>query len=193
MDFRIPILLSVLSFAASLRAEDVSFSRDVLPVLSDRCFHCHGPDETHREADLRLDLETFAKEDLGGYAPIRPGDLEQSEIWQRITSDDPDSVMPPPDSHRKPLTANERAAIRRWILAGAEWGKHWSFEPLSRPTLPETDEHPVDAFIIARLAESGLRLSPPAEPHTLSRRLSFDLTGLPPTVEQVRRLDGATD
>src|SRR6056297_3060524 len=107
-----------------VNAEEVSFSRDVLPVFSDRCFHCHGPDENNREAGLRLDIEANAKEDLGGYAAIVPGSLADSEIWQRITSDDEYELMPPPDSHRKPLTEREREAIRQWILAGAEWGKH---------------------------------------------------------------------
>ncbi|MEO9591642.1 PSD1 and planctomycete cytochrome C domain-containing protein [Rhodopirellula bahusiensis] len=175
-------------------AEDVSFSRDVLPVLSDRCFHCHGPDEGNREADLRLDVETAAKEDRGGYAAVQAGDLESSEIWSRIISDDEDMVMPPADSHRKPLTEKEREAIRQWIESGAPWGKHWSFEKLSRPVVPksaETDSktHPIDAFVMEKLAENDLALSPPASPVTQLRRLSFDLTGISPTSKQIARLE----
>lgn len=171
----------------AVAADDVSFSRDVLPVLSDRCFHCHGPDESNREADLRLDLEQNAKEDLGGYAAVFAGKLQNSEIWQRITSDDDDEVMPPPDSHRKPLTTPEREAIRKWILSGAEWGKHWSFETLTRPAVPasEPESHPIDSFVKARLANEGLELSPPAASHTQLRRLTFDLTGLSPTPAEV--------
>jgi len=167
-------------------AEDVSFSRDVLPVLSDRCFHCHGPDESHREAELRLDLESTAKEDRGGYAAVVPGDLELSELWQRIASDDKDLVMPPIDSHRTPISASEREAIRRWILDGAKWGKHWSFEPPVKPELVEEGEHPVDALVRRKLDAEGLTLSPRAAPHTQLRRLSFALTGMSPPVEETR-------
>ncbi|WP_153558504.1 PSD1 and planctomycete cytochrome C domain-containing protein [Roseimaritima sediminicola] len=175
--------------------EEVSFSGDVLPVLSDRCFHCHGPDENNREAGLRLDVEQAAKADLGGYAAITPGDLEDSEVWRRITAEDEGEIMPPADSHRKPLSAAERDAIRRWILAGAPWGKHWSFEAIRRPDLPSdappsdassSDEaNPIDAFVQARLADQGLQLSSPAEPHTQLRRLYFDLTGVAPTPAQL--------
>ena len=177
------VLTLAILYPAWLSAE-VSFSRDILPVLSDRCFHCHGPDENHREADLRLDVEKAAKADLGGRAAIVGGRLEDSELWRRITSKDEDEVMPPADSHRKPLTQGERAAIKQWILAGAKWGKHWSFEPISRPK-PPTAGHPVDAFIKAKLAEQGLTMSRRAPWHTQLRRLSFDLTGLSPPREHV--------
>ncbi|MCC9606197.1 PSD1 and planctomycete cytochrome C domain-containing protein [Blastopirellula sp. JC733] len=175
--------------SASAHADDVSFSREVLPVLSDRCFHCHGPDETHREADLRLDLELEAKQDRGGYAAVSPNSLEESELWRRIISNDEAELMPPPDSHRKPLSEKEREAIRRWILNGAKWGKHWSFEKLQRPEVPKQDTHPIDAFVLQRLQEEGLEFSPPAEAQTLLRRLSFDLTGLAPTPEQLASLN----
>ena len=178
--------------SSSVSAEEVSFSRDVLPVLSDRCFHCHGPDETHREAELRLDVESDAKLGRGGYAAVSPGSLEESELWRRITSNDNDELMPPPDSHREPLSAKERDAIRRWILNGAMWGRHWSFEKLRRPKLPNHDEHPIDAFVLRRLKQDGLGFSQPAKAHTLLRRLSFDLTGLAPTPEQVASLRSRT-
>ncbi|WP_231741840.1 PSD1 and planctomycete cytochrome C domain-containing protein [Stieleria varia] len=171
--------------ALTLIADEVRFSRDVLPVLSDRCFHCHGPDEANREAGLRLDVEQAAKDDLGGYRAIVPGNSEASEIWQRITSTDPDVQMPPPDSHRKPLTPSERAAIRRWIDDGAIWGKHWSFEAPTRASLPDIAEHPVDAFVRQTLQDKGLTPSPPARSHTQIRRLSFDLLGLSPSIDDV--------
>ena len=190
----IPGLLCVFgAFSIPALAGEVSFSRDVLPVLSDRCFHCHGPDEEHREAGLRLDLESAAKEDLGGYAAVVPENLEESEIWQRIISDDEDERMPPSDSHRKPLSEQEREAIREWILDGARWGRHWSFEKPTRPQLPNTDQHPIDAFIRSRLTQEGIDPSPRADQHTLLRRLSFDLTGLPPTDQEVDQLDSSFD
>ena len=185
------VLLGLFCTQAWLTADEISFSRDVLPVLSDRCFHCHGPDESNREADLRLDVEASAKEDLGGYAAIAPGNLKGSEIWRRITSEDEDEVMPPPDSHRKPLSQSEREAIRQWIESGAKWGKHWSFEKIQRPALPSQDGHPIDGFVKARLASEGLKLNERAKPYTQLRRLSLDLTGLSPTTEQVEAFDGS--
>ena len=164
------------------QAEDaVSFSRDILPILSDRCFHCHGPDPSHRKAKLRLDLEEEAKGDKDQVAVITPGDLEASELWHRLITEDEEELMPPPDSHRKPLTDAERNLVRRWIEQGATWGKHWAFEKPERPPLPASDPHPVDAFIRERLAAEALSPSPAAPPHVQKRRLSFALTGLPPT------------
>ncbi|MEM6364264.1 MAG: DUF1549 domain-containing protein, partial [Planctomycetota bacterium] len=194
--FRVPTtpLLALTMLAVGLihvecsAAGEVSFSRDVLPILSDRCFHCHGPDESHREADLRLDLEDAAKEDLGGYAAIVEGNLEESEIWNRITSDDEFELMPPPDSHRKPLTEQEREAIRAWLLSGAKWGKHWSFEKIKRPVVPAEADHPVDFFVKQKLAQNGLKLSEPADSHTLLRRLSFDLTGMAPSINELETI-----
>lgn len=179
------VLLVVLACSSPAIADEISFSRDVLPVLSDRCFHCHGPDEENREADLRLDLESNAKEDLGGYAAVTPKNLKESEIWRRIISDDEDERMPPSDSHRKPLSTSERKAIRQWILEGAKWGKHWSLEKLTRPKPPSANDHPIDAFVKERLSREGLALSRPASPTTLLRRLSLDLTGMAPTVKEV--------
>ena len=177
-----------------LIADDVSFSRDVLPVLADRCFHCHGPDDSHRQADLRLDTETGAKADLGGYRAILPGNPDDSAIWQRITSEDPDVMMPPPDSHRTPLSDAERQAIRRWIEQGAQWGKHWAFEPPVRSAVPPVARHPIDAFVTDRLQQRGLQLSPRAAPHTQLRRLAFSLTGMAGTPDQVRQFaDNPTD
>lgn len=187
---RLFLLLSLLpglwAFSASGQEGGVNFSREVLPILADRCFHCHGPDASHRKADLRLDEESEAKRDLGGgLVAILPGKPEDSEVWKRILSSDPDEVMPPPDSHRKPLDARERDLVRRWIAEGARWGRHWAFERPVRPPLPDPSAHPVDAFVQKRLAGENLRPSPPAPPATQLRRLAFDLTGLPPSPEAV--------
>ena len=125
--FRLLCWTAVLVTALSpLQAEPlpVNFSREVLPILSDRCFHCHGPDPGHRKADLRLDLESGATRSLDGTRPIVPGDLEGSEVWHRLITEDEDEMMPPPDSHRKPLSSEEKETIRRWIKEGAVWGKH---------------------------------------------------------------------
>jgi hypothetical protein len=170
----------------SATASEVRFSRDVLPILSDRCFHCHGPDESHREADLRLDLQEEAIADRGGYAAITPGMADASELIKRILTEDDDLKMPPPDSHRKPLTPDEIDTLKRWIDAGAAWGKHWAFEKPIRPTIdPDTKSHPIDALVKRKLAELGMEQSPRADKRTLIRRLSFDLIGLPPTPQEV--------
>lgn len=172
--------------------DEVRFGRDVLPILSDRCFHCHGPDPSHREADLRLDLEEDALGDRGGYAAIVAGDPKASEAFQRIATEDEDMVMPPVDSHRKPLTEKEAETIRQWIESGAKWGKHWAFEKPVRPEVPEGASNPIDAFVRKRLAEeggkNGIEPAEQAPAHTRARRLAFDLTGLPPQAEQVQQL-----
>lgn len=175
----IPFLI-LCSQSPGIAEEPVSFSRDILPILSDRCFHCHGPDPSHRKADLRLDLEEETKRTSDGVTILAPGSLENSELWYRIITDEEDDLMPPPDSHRKPLSESERDLIRRWIEDGAPWGNHWAFEKPERPELPSDATHPVDAFIQQRLAEENLAPSPPAPDHIQRRRLSFALTGLPP-------------
>src|SRR6056297_667539 len=161
----------------------IRFSRDVLPILSDRCFHCHGPDAEHREAGLRLDQRESAVEDV---AAIVPGDPDESELLLRMTSDDPDLQMPPPDSHRAPLDRAEMELVRRWIADGAPWGKHWAFEKPVRPRVPDATLHPIDAFVHNRLRQAGLDPSPEADRGTLIRRVTLDLIGLPPTPEDVR-------
>jgi len=177
---RVPIVsLVLLSAVASLRADGqrpISFNRDIRPILSDRCYLCHGPDEGTREADLRLDLRGDS-----ALAALAPGHAEMSEVVKRIFSTDPDEVMPPPESH-KSLTPAERDTIRRWIDEGAKYETHWAYQPLERPAVPAVGEsHPVDAFIVAKLRAKGADLSPEASPERLLRRLSLDLTGLPPT------------
>jgi len=168
--------------------ETISFNHHVRPILSENCFFCHGPDEKTQEADLRLDLPEGATADLGGYAAIVPGDPEKSEAWSRILSDDPDELMPPPDSHRE-LSAADREILRRWITDGAEYDPHWAFMTPERPEIPEVDKadwvkNPIDVFLLVRLEEEGLETNPEASPRTLIRRLSIDLIGLPPTQDE---------
>jgi len=169
--------------------QPVKFNRDIRPILSETCFHCHGPDEHSRKADLRLDTPTGAIADLGGYQAIVPGDLKNSEGWQRIITDDPDDLMPPPESHMV-LTDEQKALIKRWIEQGAEYEGHWAFQTPVKPGVPDADadhaKNAIDHFILARLAEENLQPSAEADPRTLIRRLSFDLTGLPPDIEDVR-------
>ena len=192
--FALTLLLASVSCGTIATAQDkVSFSREVLPILSDRCFHCHGPDPSHRKADLRLDDESEAKRDRDGLKIIAVGDLTASELWQRLITDDEDEIMPPPDSHRKALSESERDIMRRWIEEGAVWGKHWAFEKPVRPTLSSPGLNPVDFFVRKRLESEGLSPAPPAPPKVQLRRLSFGLTGLPPTPGEVRAFAGSAD
>ncbi len=177
------IFAAVVAFIPSFLAADqpVSFTRDIRPILSDHCFACHGPDEEKREADLRLDVAENALES----GAVTPGSLEESELWNRITTSDPDSVMPPADFHQQ-LTDDHRDLIQRWIKSGAEYQQHWSFVSPAQPELPASDSiHPIDAFVQRRLAQEGLSPSPLADRRTLIRRVTLDLTGLPPTPEEV--------
>lgn len=155
------------------------FNRDIRPILSDRCFACHGFDAKAREADLRLDVAEAAYADKA----IVPGKPEASEAWKRITSDDPDEVMPPADSHLK-LSAAEKSLLKRWIEAGAVYQPHWALVRVEAPALPP-GEHPVDAAVKRRLAKDGMNFAAEAPKETLIRRLSLDLRGLPPTPEEV--------
>ncbi|MFM7103525.1 MAG: DUF1549 domain-containing protein, partial [Verrucomicrobiota bacterium] len=164
---------------------EIRFSREVLPILSDACFHCHGPAETGRKAGLRLDLPEGIRRVRDGRAVVVPGKPEASELVRRLYATDPDEVMPPPDSHRS-LTAAQRDVLKRWVAAGAPWGKHWAFETLRETPVPAAGRgvpgrNEVDSFILARLGQEGLEPSAPADRATLLRRASLDLTGLPPT------------
>ncbi len=163
----------------------VSFDRDVLPVLAEHCFACHGPDANQRKAELRLDLEEGAKASV-----LVPGDADASELIRRITSTDPEVHMPPPDSNIERLSADEIAAIRTWIDDGAEWAQHWSYVAPKHPETPpianaDWARNEIDHFIAARLQDAGLEPSPEASRETLARRLAFDLTGLPPTLDMI--------
>ncbi len=173
-------LVFILSATCSLAATPakVQFNRDVRPILSDKCFFCHGPDPKKREADLRLDMRDEA---LAAKAFV-PGKAEVSELIQRILTADADDHMPPEKSKLGDLTSKEVATLKQWINEGAEYEAHWSFIPLK----PEvTTNNSIDKIVSAGLAERGLRLQPEAVPETLVRRISFDLTGLPPTPEEV--------
>jgi len=175
--------------------ETISFNHHVRPILSENCFFCHGPDEQKREADLRLDTREGATEDLGGYAAIVPGKVETSEAWQRILSDDPDSVMPPPDSHRV-LSAADREILKRWIEGGAVYDPHWAFMSPVRPAVPavaasDRVKNPIDAFILQRLEVEGLAPNPAAAARVVLRRLSLDLTGLPPAPAELAAFEKA--
>ncbi|MDZ4850616.1 MAG: PSD1 and planctomycete cytochrome C domain-containing protein [Pirellulaceae bacterium] len=159
----------------------ISFQRDIRPLLSDHCFACHGPDEQKRESELRLDQFEGAM----NRGALVPGDSEESLVWQRISSDDPETLMPPPHFN-KPLNPTQRELIRRWIESGAEFQQHWAFVAPQKPTVPANgEENPIDAFLLQRLQKDNLRLSRPADPRTLIRRITLDLTGLPPTPADV--------
>lgn len=156
------------------------FNRDIRPILSDKCFACHGFDEETREADLRLDTEEGAFMDLGGYKAIEPGKPDDSEAWLRIVTDDEDDIMPPKKFHKE-LTAEEKKLIKEWISEGAEYQIHWAYQPLEKP-----DGKNIDSFIEAKLKAKGLTLSPEADRATLARRLHLDLLGIPPTPKEVQ-------
>ena len=165
--------------STSLCAADVSFNRDIRPIMSDTCFHCHGFDANTREAGLRLDIrEEAIKKTEEGTLPIVPGDPDRSAIIARIFDDE--DPMPPEKAH-KPLTAAQKELFRRWVAEGAVYEPHWAYAPLTRPTPPDPTKNPIDAFIQAKLSAKGLQPSPLAAPTVLQRRLALDLTGLPPS------------
>ncbi len=167
--------------------EPVRFSQDILPILSENCFTCHGPDAKARKADLRLDLKDTALR--RNDAVIMPGKSGESELIERVASNDVDERMPPPKSG-KTLTAHQIELLKKWIDQGAHWSQHWAFEPVRRPAAPRVRDPgwiqtPIDAFVLARLEREGLAPAPPAERTTLIRRLTLDLIGLPPTPAEV--------
>jgi len=173
---------------------EVSFNEVVRPILSDRCFHCHGPDEHDRKGKLRLDQfegQEGAYRELKGSIGIKPGNLEKSEVWQRIITEDQDDVMPPSDSHKKALTHEEREVIKQWILEGAKYEKYWAFEVPVKKALPQLKNNswavdPIDAYVLNKVTQKGLEVSKQASKRTLIRRLSFDLTGLPPSLDEIQ-------
>ena len=182
MDLVKVTLTSFTLFSSLPASAEVNYNRDVRPILSENCFACHGLDKKHRKAGLRLDSREDAVSDRDGIQAIAPGDLEKSESWARITSTDPDDLMPPPDSH-KSLTGEEKSIIRKWIESGAQYQGHWSFKAPQKQEIPEVDgaQNPIDAFLQIRLKKEGLKPAKAAKPETLLRRLYLDLTGLPPT------------
>lgn len=176
------------------------YGRDIRPLLSDRCFKCHGQDEKTRAEGLRLDNRQDALAARKSGSPIVPGKPEESLLVKRIMSHDPDEVMPPPSAGKKPLTEDEKALLRRWIAEGAEYEPHWAFVPPKATAAPSVKnpawvKNEIDAFIASSLESVGLSPSDPADPRTLVRRVYLDLTGLPPTPEEVQAFvsDGAPD
>jgi hypothetical protein len=178
--------------AAQGPAKQLDFNRDVKPILSNKCFQCHGPDENERKGGtdgLRLDTVEGATEDLGGHAAIVPGAPEKSELVRRINSADRDEAMPPKESGKK-LSARDREVLAQWIREGAKYAGHWSYVKAVRPPLPKVKDaawpkNEIDHFLLARLEAEGLKPSPEADRYTLIRRASLDLTGLPPTLAEV--------
>jgi hypothetical protein len=187
-------------------ADDVSFNRDIRPILADACIHCHGPDEVERQGGLRLDVREIATgEAESGEKPIVPGASDASELIARITTDDESLRMPPPDSG-KTLTADQIELFKRWIDEGAKYEGHWAFSAPRRPDVPKFERlveqaaasgirdrallenwqsNPIDRFVLRRMLDAGLTPSPEADRETLIRRVTLDLTGLPPTIAEI--------
>jgi hypothetical protein len=189
--FRVTVCLTAsLAAGTALSSAPVNFSREVLPILSDNCFHCHGPSETGRKADLRLDTREGAFRVKQGKSVIVPGRPADSELVKRLSSTDPDELMPPAESHRA-LSPAQKELLQRWVAEGAPWGKHWAFEPLQPVPLPPVASsttavrNPLDQFVQARLAAESLAPASEAARAQLIRRVYFDLTGLPPTPTEV--------
>ena len=187
------VALVYLCLSRSLWAEELSFNRDIRPILSENCFYCHGQDSNKREADLRLDLREAAF-DAG---VIVAGDADASRLIQRILSDDPEEQMPPPKSNRK-LSKAQKKTLERWIREGAEYEQHWAFSAPKRPAEPKVEQQswgrtPIDRFVLAKLEAAGVKPSPEADRATLIRRLSIDLIGLPPTPAEVDTFVADTD
>lgn len=192
--FALFCLVSIIGSVRNLVAQNeaaqvVDFARDIRPIISENCVFCHGPDEDQRQADLRLDTHD------GALGVIKSGKRDASVLFDRITTDDSDSVMPPPDSNRN-LSDQQIELIGRWIDQGAKWQQHWSFRPITKPAVPNLDANessaagqlnPIDAFVQQRLKVEPLSPSPAADQRTLIRRLCLDLTGLPPTPKQVQQ------
>lgn len=183
------IVLGSLIFSKNVLSEEISFNRDIRSILSDKCFHCHGPDAENQDSAFRLDTQEHAFEDLGGYAGIVPGDLEASELHLRIRSDEEGMQMPPKEAVRQ-LTEAERDLLDKWILAGAPFEKHWSFEPVAEKiAVPDAGgdwaKNEIDRFIFDRYSKKELQPNKPATSERWLRRVTFDLTGLPPTLEEL--------
>ncbi len=186
------ITLSVFSaviISSAATAAEISFNRDIRPILSDVCFKCHGPDEQQRVGEFRLDTKAGAFGVVEDGHALVPHDVAGSLLFQKITSSDPDAQMPPPDSGRK-LSARQVELLRQWIVEGAPWQEHWAFIPPQKPPLPAIRasgwcRNPIDHFVLARLEREGLQPSVTADRRTLIRRATLDLNGLPPTPEEV--------
>jgi hypothetical protein len=183
------LLLCSSAWLSAADSQNPTFNRDIRPILSDRCFACHGPDSQARQADLRLDVRenAIAKRDNPAIVPGKP---EASELLNRVRSEDEFTQMPPPDSGKKPLSKEEIQRLETWIKNGAEYEAHWAFIPPKQPDVPEVKHqdrvrNPIDAFVLKKLEALGLEPSPEADRRTLIRRVSLDLTGLPPTRAEI--------
>lgn len=187
-------LLTMLLCTSMAHSQEVSFNRDIRPILSDRCFACHGPAEHGRKAKLRLDQAegpNGAHRVDDGIAVIKPGSLKGSELWYRITTDDEADIMPPPKANKKLLTAQEKALFKKWIEQGAKYDRFWAFEPARMPLKPVVEDRtwsdlPIDLFVLRKLESHRMKPSPDADRRTLIRRVTFDLTGLPPTRDEIK-------
>ncbi len=191
---RVSLAFLILPAVAGAAVAPVDFNRDVRPILSDKCFHCHGPDETGRKGKLRLDTFEGATRTRNDLTPVVPGRSAESELVHRITSTDTEEMMPPPDSKLGRLSAAEVAPLKRWIDEGATYQSHWSFAPVAAAPLPAVPpglpsgivpRHALDRHVFAGLAARDRRPQPEADAATLIRRVTFDLTGLPPTPDEV--------
>ncbi|HAY82674.1 MAG TPA: hypothetical protein DCY79_22935 [Planctomycetaceae bacterium] len=177
------ILMLAVSVGAARAVETVQFNRDIRPILADHCFHCHGPDSASRKAELRLDEEAAMRE------VVEAGDAAASELIARITHTDREQRMPPADAEQ-PLSQDEIALLTRWVEQGAKWEKHWAFVPPVVPALPQVQkeswvQNPIDRFVLSKLEAAGLQPSSRAKKTSLIRRVTFDLTGLPPTLAEI--------
>jgi len=191
----------VLFVVGAVHGAAPDFSRDIRPILSGRCFTCHGPDDATRTSKLRFDREesAFAELASGGFVIVR-GKPEESELIRRVKSDDPVKRMPPQYMGHAALQPDEIEKLEAWIRAGAPWQSHWSFATPTRPAEAAVERagwtrNPIDSFVLARLEEEGIELSAEADRATLIRRVSLDLTGLPPTPTEVDAFlsDSSTD
>lgn len=173
------------SASTSAPQRKLEFNRDIRPILSNNCFQCHGPDKNNRKSGLRLDVREAAIQ----HGAIVPGKADESEIIKRIFSEDEALLMPPPSAHKN-ITAVQKAALKQWVLEGAEYQPHWAYIAPTRPAVPTTKDtswvaNPIDAFILSHLESKNIKPSPQADKSALLRRLSLDLTGLPPTPEEL--------
>jgi len=191
-NMRLPLFVTALLSPLSLSAEKVDFSTQIQPIFSENCYACHGPDGETVEGGLRLDVREDALKGGDSGKAIVPGDVAASMLLDRITHSDPNEVMPPPDK-KEALSSVQVELIRQWIDEGAEWGTHWAFTTPQRPAVPEVKDSknsdwvktPIDHFVLAKLESEGLKPRPQADSATLLRRLSLDLVGLPPTLDEL--------
>ncbi|MFP6631234.1 MAG: DUF1549 domain-containing protein, partial [Planctomycetota bacterium] len=183
------LILIFLSIAGWGRAQEVDFNRQIRPLLSDNCFKCHGPDQGKRKADLRLDTEEGLRAELDDQKLIVPGKPEESELYLRLVHEDEDERMPPQKTRLK-LNSSEIELVKKWISQGARWQEHWSLRPLENPAPPAAGEsdwplNPIDQFVLRGLRKEGFSPSAEEEKARLFRRLTLDLIGLPPGLEEL--------